>query len=97
MLYYSKKSTSKVVHFESCAYKKAIGEKRLGSFETFKEAKRNGYHLCQFCNPVIQCYRNEERKVRHYCGEKGLVCYMKDGFLEIKSVHSQSMTPPEFR
>ena len=74
MYYYSKKSSRKIVHTESCAYKNHLAPEDIGTFDTLQQAYEKGYRLCKICHPVKKQYRKEETEILDYCRRHGMIC-----------------------
>lgn len=88
MLYYSKNSKSKIVHFASCRHSKSMLLENLGSFETLREAQEAGYRLCKHCNPVFPFYRSTRVQTQDYCRQNGIACEIYWQYVRLWTPHS---------
>lgn len=59
MIYANKNSVKKVIHIKECSYLKNKEQKNIIVFFDMGEAFRQGYMLCQKCNPIKKQYFRE--------------------------------------
>lgn len=88
MFYYSLSSKEKIVHYEGCHYLKKIKKENLKSFECAKDFRNNGYRICMCCSAIPGLLKKEEDEINKYCCENGLVYFMNNGELVIRTYHS---------
>lgn len=85
MFVYSKTSTSKTVHLESCSYALGMVKENTGYFYSLKEAFDAGYHLCKACSPLGKCYRKEQKAINDFCKKAKFICRWENGHIYIET------------
>ncbi|MDE7231840.1 MAG: hypothetical protein K2N37_02020 [Lachnospiraceae bacterium] len=89
MYFYSKRSSSKIVHKQQCPYCEHMNCEVKEGFYTLEEARQEGYHLCKYCAPIGVYYRRELHKMKKYAAENGLIFNYSDGSILIQTPYSQ--------
>ena len=92
MLYYSQ--NSRIAHFEGCHHLKMIQDDNINCFDTYAEARENGFRICKCCDPVMKAYKNETEELTTFCAENGLICFAKDSVVYLQTVHSKWKVMP---
>ena len=92
MLYYS--CNSRIAHFEGCHHLKRVQENNLYCFDSYTEAKENGFRICKCCDPVMNAYEKEKEKLLPFCAENGFICFAKDSVVHLQTVHSKWRVMP---
>ena len=92
MLYYSK--NSKIVHFKGCHHLNRILLDHACSFDTYEDAKKQGFRICKCCDPVMNAYKAEAETLTKFCAENGLICFAKDSVIHLQTVHSKWKVMP---
>lgn len=72
MYYFSKKSRRHIIHIAGCHHVTGTAGENIGTFSNLKEAYREGYQMCQCCNPLNQQYRRESDELLEYSVQNGL-------------------------
>ena len=88
MFYYSKNCKGKIVHYAHCCYSKMIEKQNIGYFSTLEEAQAAGYRVCNRCAPIRRFIRGEEKAINEYCQQNGMLYYLEDGCIIVKTPHS---------
>lgn len=72
MYYFSTKSRKHLIHIAGCHHVAGIQKGNLGSFTNLKDAYREGYQMCQCCNPLNKRYKLEGNSLLEYCAQNGV-------------------------
>ena len=67
MLYFSSKNKKKIVHFDNCPFVNLISKENKQGIKSVSLAIKEGYQLCDHCNPLKKLYEKDKEKVREYC------------------------------
>ncbi len=86
-LYYSTKSSGKVVHHHSCSILKRIETDSQAYFMSIEEAHQAGFRWCELCNPLKKLYRSELGDLLSLCNERHLQCSFREDTLYVTSRH----------
>ena len=89
MYYYSKKSSSKIIHQQNCRHVARLDEGRTGQFQTIEYAQYLGYCMCKCCAPIIGYLKKEEEEMQQYCLKNGLAYFLSDGCIEVITPESK--------
>lgn len=85
MYYYSKNSSSKVVHSIGCGHLQCANPDNIKTFDYLAQAIDAGYHPCAHCSKVAKKARKEEKFLKEYCKDKHMVVNYNNGWLDIKT------------
>ena len=77
-------SNSMIYHKPGCRYVERIQGKNRMALPKI-EAKRNGYHVCRYCNSMAHHYRVEQSTLDFYSRCKKMQFNYLDGILYVKS------------
>ncbi len=88
MMFYSKKSKNKIIHNCNCSYLKRMNQSYIGKFESIKEARYAGYHLCKHCAPMWKYYSKEYFKIKEYAENQKMFFEYVDGEIIVQTPYS---------
>lgn len=101
MIYASKYSKDKIVHYGYCRYAKQILKTNRICFQSMEEAKAAGYEFCKCCVTIKGFVRSEYKLIKEYKKKYEMICKIKEDGLEIISRKDKWMviekgSPAEF-
>lgn len=88
MCYVCGKSSNKIIHTTQCRYVKMIPERNKRYFKKLQDAYDRGYVCCKYCTSMYRYLRKEEKQLRTYCNQNGLVYSFNsaDGAIDVVSM-----------
>lgn len=89
MFFYSVCSKKKVVHYEGCHHLRNIKADNLKSFASIREVRKSDRRLCSCCSPITKHLNRERAALEKYCAENGLLYFVHNGNLHIRTVRSK--------
>lgn len=89
MYYYSKRSSRRIVHIDTCRYYHKFSEKNIGCFYTLEDANAAGYYMCKCCAPIRKFLRGNEGVLNEFCQKNGIAYYLDNNEIIVEAPYSK--------